>query len=81
MRRIYRPLYSASQAQLQHRPWTQPTQLRTDGAASYYKFVAWTFTAYDRLLHVDCDAFFPECSLDCDDPYTAMPSQGWGLSR
>ena len=60
MLRIYRPLYNYSQALSQRRPWTQRTQRRTDGAATYYKFLAWTFTAYCRVLHVDCDAYFVE---------------------
>lgn len=55
---FYRPLYSQEQAIAEGRPWLQPTQQRTDGAATYYKLLAWTFTCYSRVLMVDADVVF-----------------------
>ena len=60
MQRFYRPVSSAEQAQAERRPWTQRTQDRRDGAATYYKFLAWALTRYKRLLHVDCDTILSE---------------------
>ena len=56
----YRPLYTREQAIAEGRPWLQPTQQRTDGAATYYKLLAWTLTCYSRVLMVDADVVFKQ---------------------
>ena len=52
MLRVYHPLFTATQAAREGRRWraprnnsTAPPQARTDGAATYFKFVAWTLTS------------------------------------
>ena len=66
---FYRPLYSQQQSKVEGRPWLQPTQPRTDGAATYYKLVAWTMTCYSRVLMVDADVTF----RSNPDTYIANP--------
>lgn len=74
MLRFYRPVFSEEQARREHRPWTQPTQQRRDGAATYYKFLAWTLAGYRRLLVVDSDTVLtesPDRFLTHQPPYFA----------
>ena len=81
MLRIYRPLYSESQARQQRRPWTQATQTRSDGAATYFKLLAWTFTSYHRVLVMDSDAYFlasPDAYLVQNPPYFAANAAAAG---
>jgi len=60
MRHFARPLFSAEEAAAAGRPWSCNTKVqpRADMAATLYKFVAWTLTSYDRILHADADVHF-----------------------
>jgi hypothetical protein len=57
----YRPLFSQAQARHELRLWTGVLpQDRKDGAATYYKFLAFGLTDYARLLHIDSDVIVTE---------------------
>jgi hypothetical protein len=65
----YKPVYTKQEAQEQGRLWIDPqvwrygldaehALKRTDGWATYFKFLAWNNTDFDVLLHVDVDDQF-----------------------
>jgi hypothetical protein len=52
----YKPVYNEAQAIQENRPWVdQPVQIRKDGWATYFKFKAWTYDEYDKILISDAD--------------------------
>eukprot|EP00929_Paragymnodinium_shiwhaense_P096968 TRINITY_DN58743_c0_g1_i1.p1 TRINITY_DN58743_c0_g1~~TRINITY_DN58743_c0_g1_i1.p1 ORF type:complete len:486 (+),score=63.40 TRINITY_DN58743_c0_g1_i1:97-1554(+) len=60
MRRIYHPVYSKVEALRQNRPWVvgDRVQQRRDGWATYFKFLAWNMTEFQKVLFVDADVEF-----------------------
>lgn len=66
----YKPVYTKEQAREQGRLWIDPVEVtrygldaehalnRSDGWATYFKFLAWNNTNFDALLHVDVDVQF-----------------------
>lgn len=64
----YKPCYSKAQAIQENRSWKdQPVQERRDGWATYFKFKAWTYDKYDKILISDTDIIWK----DSPDPILA----------
>ena len=62
---IYHPVYSVYQAYQEKRLYLDPTikgavQGRKDGWATYFKYLTWTFTQYERVIFIDTDVIFHE---------------------
>jgi len=60
MQHAYKPVYNGAEADMSHRWWlpNNSVQKRRDGWATYFKFFAWRFTRYRKILHMDLDTCF-----------------------
>lgn len=58
MRAAYQPLYNLQEADRQKRIWGWEVQDRQDGYMTYFKFFAWKYTEFDRVVIGDLDNCF-----------------------